>query len=202
MRDVVTAKNYSDYWQQGAFDGGDFVYIVLGDGNGLGIGASNVSKGYAGLIIDKIKQTDRSVKVVNLSSKDATINTVVNEQIPKIGNLKPDLVTVTIGQKDIESGKTLDTFSHDMQVLLPLLPTRVSYISELPFTVGHNQSLVRSANLKLLELANIAGVNTVLLGNTFNTKSLDITVYDWSLKYPNDKGYALWADAFWTAISE
>lgn len=203
MRDVVTAKNYSDYWQQKAFDGGDYVYVVLGDARGLGVGASSVSRGYVSLLADKIKQSESSVKIINLSSKDATINTVINEQIPKIENLKPDLVTVTVGMQDIESGKGLDSFSHDMQILLSLLPGRVSYISELPFTlIPNNEKIMRVANLKILELANAAGVNTVLLGNSINKKSYDISVYDWGLKYPNDKGYKMWADEFWNVINQ
>ncbi len=203
MRDVVTAKNYSDYWQQKAFDGGDFVYVVLGDEIGLGVGASSVSKGYAGILIDKIKEAEGSVKILNLASKDATINNVINEQIPKIGNLKPDLVTVTVGLHDIESGKGLDVFSHDMQILLSLLPGRVSYISEVPFTIfPNNEKAIRSANLRILELANAAGVNTVMLENSINKKSYDLSLYDWGLKYPNDKGYSQWADAFWNVISQ
>lgn len=203
MRDVVTAKNYSDYWQQKAFDGGDYVYVVLGDESGLGVGASSVSKGYAGLLVDKIKQVESSIKIINLSSKDATINTVINEQIPKIGNLKPDLVTVTVGMHDVESGKGLDVFTHDLQILLSLLPGRVSYISELPFTlIPNNEKIIRSGNLKILELANVAGVNTVLLGSTLNKKSYDISVYDWGLKYPNDKGYFQWANEFWNVITQ
>jgi lysophospholipase L1-like esterase len=202
MRDVVVAKNYSDYWQQKGFDGGDYVYVVLGDGTGLGIGASSVSKSYVGLLTEKIKQTDRRVKVVNLSSKDADINTVINEQIPKIGNLKPDLVTLTIGMNDLSTGG-LDNFVDDMKILLQLLPPRVSYISELPFTLEPNkEKIIRSANLKILELANIAGVNTVLLADTLNHKSYDFTIYDWGLRYPNDKGYAMWANAFWNSIQQ
>ncbi len=202
MRDVVVSKNYTDYWQQKAFDSGDFVYVVLGDANGLGVGASSAMKGYVGLLTDKIKQTDRTVKIVNLSSKDAKINTVINEQLPKIGNLKPDLVTITIGMIDIESGKGLESFAHDMQLLLPLLPTHVSYISEIPFTlIPGKGKVIREANLKILELANIAGVNTVLLGDTLN-KNNDLSVYDWGLKYPNDKGHSLWADAFWNTIQQ
>lgn len=203
MRDVVTSKNYTEYWQQRAFDGGDFVYVILGDANGLGVGASNATRGYAGLLVDKIRQTNRSVKVVNLSSKDATINTVINQQIPKIGNLKTDLVTVTVGLKDIELGNGLESFIHDMQILLPLLPSRVSYISELPFTlIPIHQKDILSANQKILELANINGVNTVLLGDTLNKQKFDIVVYDWGMRYPNDKGYSLWADAFWNTIQQ
>ncbi len=203
MRDVVTAKNYSDYWQQKAFDGGDFVYVVLGDEIGLGVGASSVTKGYAGILIDKIKEAEGSVKILNLASKDATINNVINEQIPKIGNLKPDLVTVTVGLHDIESGRGVDVFSHDMQILLSLLPGRVSYISEVPFAIfPNNEKTVRSANLRILELANAASINTVILENSINKKSYDLSLYDWGLKYPNDKGYTQWADAFWNVISQ
>lgn len=203
MRDVVTAKNYTEFWQQKAFDGGDYIYVVLGDSTGLGVGASAAMKGYAGLLVDKIRETGRGVKIVNLSSKDADFNTITNEQIPKIGTLKPDLVTVTVGMHDIDSGKDIDIFAEDLRVMLALLPSRVSFISEIPYPLTPNkETKIDAANSKIVEIANAENINVVLLSSTLNQKKYDLTVHDWGLRYPNDKGYAIWADAFWKNIQQ
>lgn len=203
VRDVATAKNYSDYWQEKAFDGGDYTYVVLGDAAALGVGATSVEKSYARLIAEKIRMTGRSVRVVNLAMKDADVLNVINKQLPKVANLKPDLVTVTVGLADINAGISQDSFSYNLKNLFENLPPHVSYIGELPYPLDKRKDqVIQDANSQIRIIAQENGVNVVPLYSATYQKNFDVSNYDWDLIYPSDKGHSIWADTFWATIQQ
>lgn len=202
VRDQVVSKNYLDYWQERSFDAGDFTYVVLGDATGLGVGATDASKSYVGLLLQRLKDTGKSVKIINLSVKDADISNVMSVQLPKIGDVKPDLVTITVGMKDINSGISLDDFEQNARTLFSMLPQRVSYVADLPHTLNPNQDkIIKDANFRLTQAALSESVTVVPLYEA--TKHInDMSIWDWGLRYPNDTGYKLWADTFWATIQQ
>lgn len=201
VRNTMMAKDYTDYWQEQLFNGGNYTYVILGDSSALGLGATTVRNGYPGLIAAKIKDSGRSVKMVNLSSKDATLDDVISNQIPKIANYKPDLVTVTVGMQDINDNESVDDISQKYSYLIQSLPTHVSYIGELPASYDKNKNTtIITVNAQIDSIGAQNGINVVPLYSATYTKRFDITYYDWDLTHPNDKGYQLWADTFWAAI--
>lgn len=201
VRNTMTAKDYTDYWQEQLFNGGNFTYVILGDSYALGIGATTVRNGYPGRIAAKIKDSGRSVRMVNLSSKDATLDDVISNQIPKVANYKPDLVTVTVGMQDINNNENVDDISQKYSYLIQALPTHVSYIGELPASYDKNKNAtVVAINAQINSIGAQNGINVVPLYAATYPKRFDITTYDWDLTHPSDKGYQLWADTFWTSI--
>lgn len=202
LRDSLVSKNFSDYWQERSFDSGDFTYVVLGDATGLGVGATDASKGYAGLLVQKLEDSGKSVKVINMSVKDADISNIINYQIPKIDEVKPDLVTITVGMQDINSGKSLDDFEQDARTLFSLLPPRVSYVADLPHGLDPKKDeIIKDINYRLTQAALSENVTVVPLYEA--TQHIDdMSIWDWGLRYPNDTGYKLWADTFWAAIQQ
>lgn len=203
VRDIAMAKNYSDYWQEKAFDGGNYTYVVLGDATALGVGATSVEKSYARLIAERIKMTGRTVRVVNLAANNADVLNVINKQLPKVAALKPDLVTVTVGLTDINAGVSPDSFAYNLKNLFESLPPHVSYVAELPYPFDNRKDqVVQDTNARIRSIASENGVNVVPLYAATNRKKFDLTIYDWDLTYPNDRGHAMWADTFWAIIQQ
>ncbi len=202
LRNILTAKNYSDYWQQQAIDSGDYIYVVLGDSTALGIGSTDPKKSYPGIIKERLQESNgKLVKIINLATLDADIQKVQVEQLPKLQIYKPDLVTISVGQKDIDQGRDTATISKDLRSILEKLPNHVSYIAELPATYDDRKNLkIKDVNLQLRLDGQEIGVNVVPLYDATKIGITATTYYDWDFYHPSDKGHAIWADAFWNQI--
>jgi lysophospholipase L1-like esterase len=201
VRNAITAKNYTDYWQQKALDGGDFVYIALGDSNAVGVGASSIEKSYVGLIRSKIEETTgRPVKIVNLAVADADIENVMNLQLPKVASYKPDLVTISVGSKDIDKYDPA-TVVVNFKKLLELLPDNVSYLADIPAVPDvKKREAIERVNLQIKEAGFVNGVNMVPLFEATTGGIKSASYYDWDFAHPNDLGHQLWAETFLKVI--
>lgn len=202
VRNALTAKNYSDYWQQKTIDGGDFIYVAVGDSSALGIGATDPKKSYVGILAAKIQETTgKLVKVINLASSNADIDQVISVQIPKLHSYKPDLVTVTVGIADVDKGIDPSVIAQKYDILLKLLPSRISYIAQLPSVYDYRKDfIIQNINSELSTEANQSGINVVPLYRATRKESYGFSYYDWDFKHPNDKGYEVWAEAFLNVI--
>lgn len=196
---------YSAYWHARAAEpsrSGELLYVALGDSTGLGIGATSPSKGYVGLIEKGLKEkTGQPVKVVNLSVSGSRVKKCLEQQIPKLKKLKPDVVTIEIGANDVANWDAT-SFRHDMTTLINDLPDD-TVISDIPyFGGGIKRSLepnVLAANKIILELAKKRGLTVAPLHKL--TKSRDsLLTYSADFFHPNNRGYRNWFDAFWGSI--
>lgn len=202
VRNILTAKNYSDYWQQQAIDVGDYIYVSLGDSKALGVGSTDPKKSYVGIIRERIQETNgKLVKIINLATSDADIKKVITDQLPKLQLYKADLVTVSVGQNDIDMGREVSSISQDYNTLLEALPNHVSYIAELPATYDNKKNIIiQSVNAQLKLSGEETGVNVIPLYEASKVGITSTTYYDWDFYHPSDKGYLIWADAFWNQI--
>ncbi len=202
VRNVLTAKNYSDYWQQQMIDVGDYVYVALGDSTALGVGSTDPKKSYVGIIRERTQEMNgRLVKIINLATSDADLKKVISEQLPKLQLYKPDLVTVSIGQKDIDQNRDPLSISQDFNTLLEALPNHVSHVAELPATYDNKKNIkIQNVNAQLKVSGEETGVNVIPLYEASKIGITSTTYYDWDFYHPSDKGYMIWADAFWNQI--
>lgn len=202
VRNVLTAKNYSDYWQQQMIDVGDYVYVALGDSTALGVGSTDPKKSYVGIIRERTQEMNgRLVKIINLATSDADLKKVISEQLPKLQLYKPDLVTVSIGQKDIDQNRDPLSISQDFNTLLEALPNHVSHVAELPATYDNKKNIkIQKVNAQLKVSGEETGVNVIPLYEASKIGITSTTYYDWDFYHPSDKGYMIWADAFWNQI--
>lgn len=200
-RYLMTSNNYGDYWKRESLNSGQYVFIALGDSKALGVGASTPTNSYVGLLIKKISQTTgMNVKIINLSSS-AGIDDVITRQIPKITEYKPEIITISVGSNEIETGMRKEEIIYKIQTLIENLPIEDIYIAEIPsYWDGKKDKIAQEVNQKIRELSEAKGIKVIPLHSATVKSSKDITTYDLDLSHPNDKGYSIWAETFWNSI--
>lgn len=191
---------YASYWKDQATEDGAFVYVVVGDSAAQGIGASAPQFGYVGLLTHNIADaTGKTVKVVNLSVSGATVQDAIDRQLPKLKKLKPDLVTVEIGANNIRNWDQ-KTFQQQYNELAQKLP-KDSIVANVPYFGGriHANAATTQANTIIAEAATRYDLTLVDLHSyTASHNSWRNYAADWF--HPNNRGYRVWADAFWPVI--
>ena len=201
VRYLVVSKNFNDYWTQNMLSDGQYIYVAMGDSTAVGVGASSPQKGYVGQLVDKIQnETGKTVKIVNLAQPGSHIADVIYKQIPKLKEYKPDLVTVSVGANDINSSEDNQIIEGNFDKLIALLPVN-TYIAEIPsFIDPRKDESIMEVNREMKTSAENAGMNIVPIYSATQKVKHDFSYLDFDLFHPNDKGYILWADAFWDAL--
>lgn len=197
-------SGYKTYWNNRAasmVESNSIYYVALGDSAAQGIGASSPDKGYVGLIAKSIQQqTNRPVHVINLSKTGATVQTAIQEQLPKLKQLRVPsdaIVTVEIGANDLINWDE-EKFRRGMDQFMSELPPQ-TIISDMPyFGEGRYRKVegrAQSANKIIHELANKRKLKIAPLYKVTKSNSsiFNITI---DLFHPSNRGYRNWHEAF------
>ncbi|MFC6852360.1 SGNH/GDSL hydrolase family protein [Aquipuribacter hungaricus] len=190
------------YWSEPQGEPDGLLYVALGDSAAQGVGASSPDKGYVGLLAERLRtSTGRPVQVVNLSVSGARVADVVEEQLPQLEGLEPDLVTVAIGGNDVRRYET-DRFAADVDRLVAGLPPG-TYVADVPYFMhGRWETDSAQAAGTVRTAAGEAGLVVVPLNDRLRAEGFRgmFTQTSGDLFHPNDRGYEIWTDAFWTEI--
>jgi|SRR3989344_5488672 len=186
-----------------------FVYVAIGDSTVEGIGASNSSKSYPALVFEKVKKEKKEAYFYNLGKSGARIKDVVELQLSKTVELKPDLVTISVGANDLRHRTKLKHFENDFFELINTLKEKTKakiIISNIPdVSVAPSLSML----VKFLSRFVTGKFNKIINAHAKQFKCILIDIYTGSKIYgrkytelisadglhPSDKGYALWANA-------
>ena len=189
---------HSKFWRDRAKEGGDLLYVAVGDSAAQGIGASRPGHGYVGFVASAIERmTGAAPKVRNLATSGATLRIAIDNQLPLLAKLEPDILTVSIGANDIASFDPA-RFETEIAVLLDAMPPH-AIVADLPsFYFLPAQKKVRVANRLLREAAAHRGLTVVPLHRVTDRQGLwgVATQFSGDLFHPNDRGYRIWASAF------
>jgi len=195
--------DYAAYWSQPRGEPGGLIYIALGDSTAQGIGASEPGHGYVGLLAGRIRASSgRPVLVINLSETGATVRDVVAEQLPRLAGLRADVVTVGVGANDIR-GYDPQQYERDVTALMDGLPPG-TVIADIPYFMhGRAQDNASQAAGTIRALAERRGLIVAPLQDTTRAKGWTamFTNYSADWFHPNNRGYRVWAGAFWTALA-
>lgn len=192
--------SYKNYWQN-LPQTGDFTYVALGDSTAQGLGASQPKYAYVGLIAAKVSSaTNKSVRVVNLSVSGAKISDVINNQIPKLKDYRPELVTIEIGANDVAGKYDHQKFASDFERLIKLLPKN-TYVSNMPYFGGiiRHEAEALDASDTIASLTKKYNQNLVDL-QSITKEHNSVLNYAPDFFHPSNRAYKLWAEAFWQAI--
>jgi acyl-CoA thioesterase-1 len=189
------------YWSVPQGPGGGLLYAALGDSTALGIGASAPERGYVALLAQRLAaSTGRPVQVLNFSRSGARVEDVVTEQLPRLAGLSPDLVTVAVGANDIKRYNSV-RFRADVDTLIAGLPPG-TVVGNVPWFM-HGGTGRRSAEAAAYveTRAKARGLPVAALHDTMRDRGWRSMLTDFApdLFHPNNRGYRLWADAFWAA---
>ena len=192
---------YKTYWIDKAKQPGEITYLALGDSAAQGIGASSPERGYVGLIAKRIQaQTNKTVRIVNISKTGAKMDDYLREQAPRIKDIHADFVTIEIGANDIASFDP-DAFRTNFKQVLRSLPDG-AFVSNMPL---FNSRPSRTKNAKQASIIVAEEVRAFpklhfvdLQKQTAEHQSIFGFAPD--LFHPNNISYKNWADAFWLQI--
>lgn len=177
--------------------------MALCDSSAQGIGASRPDRGYVGLVAERVRaRTGKDVQVINLSVSGARIDDLLEDQLPLLANLEADLVTVTIGGNDVHTHHA-GTFAAQVDRLTAALPPG-TFIADVPYFMhGHWERDAQQSADVLTRSASKCGLSVVPLHDALRRQgwSAMLTQFAADLFHPNDRGYRVWADAFWDSIS-
>jgi acyl-CoA thioesterase-1 len=196
-----TVSTYKNYWIQKAKEPGEITYLALGDSTAQGIGASSPSRGYVGLIASRLEsQTNKKVRVINLSKTGANMKDYLADQAPLIQQIKADIVTIEIGANDV-TGLEPDSFRSDFKKVLATLPDG-AYVANMPRFNSRPSSTNKAIQASMIieeELKLWPQLEFVDLQRQ-TTEHQSIFGFAPDLFHPNNISYKYWADAFWISI--
>ena len=198
----VSVAEYAQWWDQPRGEPGGLLYVALGDSAAQGIGASRPDRGYVGLIAQRLRETTgRPVQVVNLSRSGARVRDVVDDQLPRLAALRPDLVTVGVGGNDIR-GYDADRYERDVTALVDGLPAG-AVIADTPYFMhGAAQRDADRAAAAVTHLAEQRGLVVAPLQEAMRRRGWRAMLTDYAADWfhPNDRGHRVLASTFWDAI--
>ncbi len=186
-----------------------FVYAAIGDSTVAGVGASHHTKSYPSLVFEKIKQSYPQGEYHNLGKSGDRIRNVIENQLPQVLTLKPDLVTVSIGANDIRGRVKLSQFEKDLTFLVETLQRETdakiiinnipdfSTLPTLPIYIRiASKILIHRFNKSIEKISDNFGLTLVdifKVSRKFTKQWRDFISTDGY--HPSDAGYALWAQA-------
>ena len=193
---------HSKFWRERAKQPGELLYVAIGDSAAQGIGASRPDRSYVGVLAGHIQNTTgRPVRVRNLATSGATVGIAIENQLPLLAKLTPDILTVSIGANDIVSFDAA-RFEREIGVLFDALPPH-AIVADLPsFYFLPSQKRVKVANDIVTRAAQKRGLTVVPLHKRTDRQGVwgVVTQFAGDLFHPNDRGYRIWASAFVPAI--
>lgn len=199
-RSVTT---YAAYWsKQTAETPGEIIYIAMGDSAAQGIGASSVQTSYVNLIAEQIThETGKRVRIINLSKSGGKIADVLNDQLPQLAKLHPDIVTVDIGSNDITANTPANQVIAQSNTLLRQLQKYPTVFATLPdFMWGAQQQRVSLINNAVMEAGTRYGVTIADLHTPTHLKMWAWNEFAADGFHPSDTGHQTWAKALLPSV--
>jgi lysophospholipase L1-like esterase len=194
-------------------------YLALGDSYTIGTGASGEAHNYPSILATRLsEETDAKVAVTNPAVNGFTTQDLIDNELPFVGRLKPELVTILIGVNDLVQRRSAESYRkslttiYDSVATLQLAPGRVVTISIPNWSVvpaaasfgdpGRLRRLTDDFNgLAQIEAqkrgflwVDITSVSTSGHGSPGWISSDQL--------HPGDIQYAAWADLIWESVRE
>ena len=186
-------------------DGEALRMVWLGDSTAAGVGASGADQAVPRRVA---RGLNRPVEVVSRAVSGARIDDVVDEQIPGIAALRPDVVLVSIGANDVVHLTSKASFRSSYRDLVEAVPDGARlvllgvpdmgapsrYLQPLRGIAGWRGHVLDSVTR---EIAREAGALYVdIAGETGPAMRADrARTFAVDRYHPSDAGYALWAQA-------
>lgn len=186
-----------------------FVYVALGDSTTEGVGASSPEKSFPALVHAAICQEFKKAKYYNLGKRGARVGDVLCDQTEEAINLRPNLITISVGANDIRGRVRLKKFRDDLANLIAKLKTETNaeiVVNNIPdFTSLPSVHLV----IRLWAKIALSRFNSIICEQAKKYRVTFVDLYSQSKLFsknypelvsadgfhPSDSGYALWANS-------
>jgi acyl-CoA thioesterase I len=191
------------------------LYVALGDSTVEGVGATRPERNYVGQLHARLRTVYPNARLANLGKGGATSADVLRRQLDRAIELRPNLVTLSIGPNDITTGVAAETYEKNLEAILGRLRhettavTIVNLIPDLSVTPRFNRSRHREAVGKQTIIFNEALARTGLahgaeIVNLYAASQREVPAQPELISsdgyHPSDAGYARWAELVWTGV--
>jgi lysophospholipase L1-like esterase len=189
---------------------GSVKYVALGDSLSAGVGSQDIIKTFVYQYGVKLSEKYSKVSLLNLAWPGDMAEDVLNNQLPKAIEEKPDFITLLIGTNDIHNKKTEKDFQEKYQYILNQLLTKTNasiIVLTIPY-LGSNKLVYPPFNFLLdyrtkqfnkIILTVVGSVSDKeriklvdLYKETYVISKRDINYYSSDLFHPSGEGYLLW----------
>lgn len=188
--------------------------VVMGDSLMAGVGSST-EEGSMGYVIAKSQSQNENIALINLAFPGVGVEDVLDRQVKKAIEEKPDYVVLMIGINDIQNKKGENLFRNYYSQILQKLTTQTNAKItpvNIPY-IGSDKILyppwntifdlqIKKFNKIILELALQNNLKVVELYPHFKkdfTKSSDF--YSLDQFHPSDNGYKLWGEYIYANLN-
>ena len=185
-------------------------YLALGDSTAASWGAGKLQATYPHLVAQAVAQRGFYVHVVNSAVGGARAGGVAASQLAAISQIRPDLITLSVGANDATHGTAPGDFRRDLIAILSALeqsPARTILVADtpdmflapaLPLPIAAATArLARNQNSVLRELTRNSRVQIVEI---YERGKLDARqnpqLYAADRFHPSALGYARWGQLF------
>lgn len=198
---IRQVKRYRSQWDSLAQTTGDVLYVALGDSTAQGIGASKREDSYVHQLSERLStKTAKSIRTCNFSVTGATTQDLIEKQLPKLTELKPDILTLSIGSNDIVRNVPLATILHNMQTILKTIPEG-SFIATLPPFTGPLAKKSKQVNQRIGDCALMYGHHVVDIHAVYLKQGTNLRYFGRDFFHPSTKAYAQWTEVFWETMA-
>lgn len=193
----------------------EVVYVALGDSTVQGIGASSRDANYVSRLHARLRERYPRARMVNLGVGGATSGDVVKRQLGRSVELKPHLLTLSVGPNDITSRVSVKTYAENMETILG----RLTRDTDAVIVINLLPDLAVTPRFRGREVASIVGrlsteFNDALTRVAERHGAAVVDLYAASRRevpghpelmardgyHPSDLGYARWAELMWDAV--
>ena len=165
--------------------------VAFGDSIMQAIGADKPEDGIAGRVAEYLyDKTGQPVHVTNVSVGGATIQDIINHQLPSVDLSQADLIIIATAS-DLEGRVPLDRYRASLHTLLQALPSDKTVFSDLPIEPGRDayQAVFQQA-------ADERGIQRANFAKVFNGEGRRLDIFSWLFPHLNSQGYYSWFLAF------
>lgn len=188
-------------------------YVALGDSTAQGVGASASEQTYPFHIANYLMDRHQ-VEFINLGTMGYRTEDVI-KQLPQVIDLKPDLITISVGGNDVTHLKKKESVVNNFKLIIETLVHQTNariYLTGAPSFEGTDliptivqtyfdrQSTLLNKELFKIEQERVRWVNIQEYGwDKYKDRSATFSKDQF---HPNDLGYQNWADGFLEQIKK
>ena len=186
------------------------IYLSLGDSTAAGWGAHDTTQTFTFKIAQSLARRGFRVHVVNVAVGGATLRDVIENQLPKLQTIRPQLVTISIGANDSTRGTNPNEYSNDLQTLQNALKNstarQVLWANTPDMTQTPAPPMLLSKLFGVRAQRQNALLNIVVTNEKIAVINLhddgklvyanDNGLYTSDLFHPSAKGYTVWSKLF------
>jgi lysophospholipase L1-like esterase len=188
----------------------EVTYVALGDSITQGTGVEYIEETYVYMFAESLAAQGQYVHVVNLARSGARARQLLEDQLPRLAELRPRYITITIGTNDATHFTNIDDYSATVTKITKVL-TQYPDATMLMANAADPASFPALPPIYAQLASSRANVQNKLLEKISRTKKMKIVdlygegkhkISDNSAYYASDMfhpaaaGYAHWASLF------